>query len=155
LQLLELADYITPNETECAFLLKHLATIDCREDFTKLSDDSIREIASHLPSPALLVTLGASGSILYQREEPRAGISGVAKGEVIRTPALAVKPIDTTGAGDAFNGGLAAGLVKFQGNLPQAIRYATVVAGLSTEKMGTAPAMPTASEVSQHEKFYL
>jgi len=154
-KLIGLADYITPNETECAFLLKHLATIDCREDFTKLSDDSIREIASHLPSPALLVTLGASGSILYQREEPRAGISGVAKGEVVRTPALAVKPIDTTGAGDAFNGGLAAGLVKFQGNLPQAIRYATVVAGLSTEKMGTAPAMPTASEVSQHEKFYL
>ena len=154
-KLIGLADYITPNETECAFLLKHLATIDCREDFTKLSDDSIREIASHLPSPAVLMTLGASGSILYQREEPRTGISGVTKGEVVRTPALAVKPIDTTGAGDAFNGGLAAGLVKFQGNLPQAIRYATVVAGLSTEKMGTAPAMPTASEVSQHEKFYL
>ena len=154
-KLISLADYITPNETECAFLLKHLANIDFREDFTKLSDDSIREISSYLPSPAVLMTLGVSGSILYQREEPRSGIIGVKKGEVLRTPPLAVTPIDTTGAGDAFNGGLAAGLVKFQGNLPQAIRYATVVAGLSTEKMGTAPAMPTASEVSKHEEFYL
>lgn len=153
-RLLTLADYITPNETECAFLLKHLANVDCAEDFTKLSDDSIREIASHLPSPAVLMTLGASGSILYQREEPREGIHGVKKGAVIRTPALSVTPIDTTGAGDAFNGGLAAGLVTFEGNLPQAIRYATVVAGLSTEKMGTAPAMPTVAEVKRHEKFY-
>lgn len=154
-QLLELADYITPNETECAFLLKHLANVDFREDFTKLSDDSIREISSHLPSPGVLMTLGASGSILYQREDPRRGITGVKKGDVVRTPAMSVKPIDTTGAGDAFNGGLAAGLVTFNGNLPQAIRYATVVAGLSTEKMGTAPAMPLASEVARHEKFYL
>lgn len=154
-QLLELADYITPNETECAFLLKHLSNVDCNEDFTKLSDDSIREISSHLPSPGVLMTLGASGTILYQKEEPRKGIHGIKKGDVIRTPALPVRPIDTTGAGDAFNGGLAAGLVTFEGNLPRAIRYATVVAGLSTEKMGTAPAMPLASEVARHEKFYL
>jgi ribokinase len=153
--LLGLADYITPNETECAFLLKHLSNVQCKEDFTKLSDDSIREICSHLPSPGVVMTLGAAGSILYQREAPPVGIHGVTKGSVIRTPALPVKPIDTTGAGDAFNGGLAAGIVKFDGNLSQAIRYATVVAGLSTEKMGTAPAMPSASEVSQHEKFYL
>jgi ribokinase len=92
---------------------------------------------------------------LYQREEPPHGITGVSRGEVLRTPAIQVKPIDTTGAGDAFNGGLAAGLVKFKGNLPQAIRYATVVAGLSTQKMGTAPAMPTESEVSKHQSFYL
>ena len=154
-ELLELADYITPNETEFAFLLKHLANVDFKEDLTKLSDDSIREISAHLLSPAVLMTLGASGSILYQREEPRKGVQGVRKGEVIRTPALSVEPIDTTGAGDAFNGGLAAGLVTFEGHLPRAIRYATVVAGLSTEKMGTAPAMPTAREVACHEKFYL
>lgn len=153
--LLGLADYITPNETECAFLANHLAHMKFNEDFTRLSDDSIREVASHLPTPAVLVTIGASGSILYQREAPRVGIHGIKKGDIIRTPALCVNPIDTTGAGDAFNGGLAAGLVKFGGNLPQAIRYATVVAGLSTERLGTAPAMPTAEEVRRHESFYL
>ncbi len=153
-EVISLADYITPNETECAFLVKHLTNIDFNDDFTTLSDDTIREVASHLPSPALLITTGASGSILYQRESPRVGICGVKKGEIIRTPALSVNSIDTTGAGDAFNGGLAAGLVKFHGNLRQAIRYATVVAGLSTEKMGTAPAMPSADEVKRYEPFY-
>lgn len=154
-ELVGLADYITPNETETSFLLKHLAGVSCNEDFLKLSDDSLREICAHLPAPAVLMTLGEGGSILYQREAPRAGLTGINAGDILRTPTIAVKPVDTTGAGDAFNGGLAAGLVKFEGNLPRAIRYATVVAGLSTEKMGTAPAMPTAAEVARHETFYL
>jgi ribokinase len=153
--LLSRADYITPNETELSFLLNHLAGVTCREDFTQLSDQSIREVCEKLPNTSVLMTLGAHGSILYQREELPPGITGVTRGEVLRTPAIHVTPIDTTGAGDAFNGGLAAGLVKFKGNLPQAIRYATVVAGLSTEKMGTAPAMPTESEVLMHQSFYL
>lgn len=152
--LLSVADYITPNETELSFLLEHIAGVDCKEDFVKLSDESLREVCQHLPNTSVLMTLGAHGSILYQREELPPGVTGVSRGEVLRTPAVQVKPIDTTGAGDAFNGGLAAGLVKFKGNLPQAIRYATVVAGLSTEKMGTAPAMPTESEVLKHESFY-
>ena len=154
-ELIGLAHYITPNETETSFLLKHLAGITCNEDFLKLSDDSLREICAHLPAPAVLMTLGAGGSILYQREAPLHGITGIDKDEILRTPTIPVTPVDTTGAGDAFNGGLAAGLVKFEGNLPRAIRYATTVAGLSTEKMGTAPAMPTAAEVARYETFYL
>jgi ribokinase len=153
--LLALADYITPNETELSFLLQHIAGVACNEDFAKLSDQSIREVCEHLPNTSVIMTLGANGSILYQREELAPGIRGVARGEVLRIPAVQVRPVDTTGAGDAFNGGLAAGLVKFNGDLPQAIRYATVVAGLSTEKMGTAPAMPTEEEVSKHQSFYM
>jgi ribokinase len=152
--LLSLSNYITPNETELSFLLEHSAGVSCKEDFTKLSDESIREICDHLPPTSALITLGAHGSILYQREALPPGITGVSRGEVLRTPAVQVKPIDTTGAGDAFNGGLAAGLIKCDGNLPQAIRYATVVAGLSTERMGTAPAMPTEHEVLKHQSFY-
>jgi ribokinase len=152
--LLSLANYITPNETELSFLLEHIAGVTCKEDFTKLSDESIREVCEHLPHTSVLMTLGAHGSILYQREELPPGITGVARGEVLRTPAVQVTPIDTTGAGDAFNGGLAAGLIKCDGNLPQAIRYATVVAGLSTEKMGTAPAMPREQEVLKYQSFY-
>ena len=152
--LISSADYITPNETELSFLLDHVAGITCNEDLTKLSDQSIREICDHLPPTSVLMTLGAHGSILYQRAELSPGVTGVARGEVLRTPAVQVKPIDTTGAGDAFNGGLAAGLIKCDGNLPQAIRYATVVAGLSTEKLGTAPAMPTEQDVLKHQFFY-
>ena len=40
-------------------------------------------------------------------------------------------------AGDAFNGGLAAGLIRFPGDLVKALRFATVVAGLSTERAGS------------------
>ncbi len=65
--LLSLADYITPNETELSFLLEHLAGVICKEDFVKLSDQSIREICEHLPSTSVLMTLGAHGSILYPR----------------------------------------------------------------------------------------
>jgi ribokinase len=153
--LLSSANYITPNETELSFLLKHIAGVNCNEDISKLSDQSIRELCDHLPSTSVLMTLGEHGSILYQREALPPGLHGMVRGEVLRTPAIQVQPRDTTGAGDAFNGGLAAGLIRCNGNLPQAIRYATVVAGLSTEKMGTAPAMPTEVEVSRHQSFYL
>jgi ribokinase len=100
------------------------------------------------------MTLGEKGSIFYQREAPHEHLSGITKGLIIRTPAIRVSPIDTTGAGDAFNGGLAAGLVRFNGDLTRAIKFATVVAGLSTEKLGTAPAMPRLPDVQAHSSFY-
>ena len=58
-----------------------------------------------------------------------------------------ITAIDTTGAGDAFVGGFAAGLVLFDGEIGRAARYANLVAGLSVTKMGTAPAMPTKAEI--------
>jgi len=58
-------------------------------------------------------------------------------------PAHAVKVVDSTGAGDAFVGGFAAGLVKFDGDPLAAARFGTVVAALSVTRPGTAPSMPT------------
>ena len=62
---------------------------------------------------------------------------------------LAIAPpsvVDTTGAGDAFNGGfayaLAEGLTLFE-----AIRYGSATAAISVTRMGTAPAMPYKSEI--------
>lgn len=153
-RLLSLAECITPNETECAFLLERLYDTPCKEDLASFDDESLRSLCSRIDSPSILITLGSKGTVLYQKGTPHASIRGIAKGEILRTPAMKVTPIDTTGAGDAFNGGLAAGLVLFEGDLPRAIRYATVVAGLSVERLGTAPAMPTASEVQQFASFY-
>ena len=154
-QLLQIADCITPNETECAFLVSHITGRPFKEDVTKLTDESLREVCAHLPTSTILITAGSAGTILFQKGTPHPKLKGIKQGEIIRTPAIRVSPIDTTGAGDAFNGGLAAGLVKFDGDLPRAIKYGTVVAGLSTERLGTAPAMPNATEVKKFETFYL
>ncbi len=151
---LELADCITPNETECAFLLEHLCGGRVHGDITKLSDSELKAMCATFPVSTILLTVGSKGAILYQRGEPNARIKGVHKGAVLRFPALEVEPIDTTGAGDAFNGGLAAGLVRFDGDLPRAVRFATVVAGLSTQAEGTAPSMPSRQMVEAHAGFF-
>jgi len=146
---LQLADYITPNESECASLLKHFCNKEYGDTFYATSDESLREIFAELPVNGIILTLGSKGSLLYQKEEPVRGIHGAQRGQILRTPAVSVKPVDTTGAGDAFNGGLAAGLVRYEGDLPRAIQFATAVAGLSTERQGTAPAMPSLAEVQR------
>lgn len=146
---LSLADYITPNESECVALLKHFCNKEYDETFHVTSDESLREIFAELPVNGIILTLGSQGSLLYQKEEPVRGIHNVQKGQILRTPAVSVTPVDTTGAGDAFNGGLAAGILRYEGELRKAIRFATVVAGLSTERQGTAPAMPNVEDVAK------
>ena len=80
-------------------------------------------------------------------DEKSKNAAASADGAFYRVPATKINVVDTTGAGDACNGGLAAGLVKFPDDFRAAIAYANKVAGLSTTKPGTAPAMPTLAEV--------
>lgn len=63
-----------------------------------------------------------------------------------RTPSVPV--VDTTGAGDAFNGGLLAGLGKGMA-LVNAFNYANVVANLSITKTGTSNAMPSKQDIER------
>ncbi len=60
--------------------------------------------------------------------------------------------VDTSGAGDAFVGGFAAGLVRFKGDTLAAARYGTVVAGLSVTRAGTAPSMPRRAEIERFRR---
>ena len=62
-----------------------------------------------------------------------------------------VPVVDTTGAGDAFNGGLLAGLSQGM-DLLSAARYGNVVSNLAVTKMGTAPAMPSKKEIQEFIK---
>jgi ribokinase len=63
-------------------------------------------------------------------------------------PAFKVKVVDSTAAGDAFNGGLAVALLRGAG-LDEAVRFAGAVAALSVTRAGAQPAMPTSDEVTK------
>ena len=84
-----------------------------------------------------VVTLGGAGAIAATREETWA------------IGAVAVEAIDTTGAGDAFTGGLAAGL-DFGFELPQALRQASVGAALACTVAGAQPSLPRISDIEAH-----
>ena len=130
-------DVLIPNESEFVALANLVAGTSLTEAaLAALSDEKLHEFCRELRVPVVIVTLGARGCLVSQR-------TGFA---VI--PAHRVQAIDTTGAGDAFVGGFAAGLVKFSGDLAAAARFANAVAALSVTKPGTAPSMPTAREIT-------
>lgn len=82
----------------------------------------------------VLITLGSRG--VYINTGDRAEI----------VPAFRVKAVDTTGAGDAFNGGLLAALAEGK-DIWEAARFASGLAALSVQRIGTTPAMPTREEI--------
>ena len=87
------------------------------------------------PVQALIVTRGAQGADWI---EP-----GKAP---LHTPAIPVRPVDTTGAGDCFAGSLAASLDR-GASVPEAMAYAAAAAALQVTRPGTADAMPSRAEV--------
>lgn len=82
----------------------------------------------------VLITLGSRG--VYVNSNGRS--------EII--PAFHVKAVDTTGAGDAFNGGLLTALSEGK-DLWEAARFANALAALSVQKLGATPSMPTREEI--------
>lgn len=148
---LELADILTPNETEFAALLgRHVGERIDPDNVSTLDQNRLHVLCRQLGNDStVIVTLGASGCFVSHPENQL-------RGDTIayyRLPAEAVRAVDTTGAGDAFNGALAASLagqrqLPFNTHMRFAIRYA----GLSTEYEGAALAMPTLSEMTARFK---
>jgi ribokinase len=91
-----------------------------------------RALAARTGAP-VLVTLGGEGALLFD-------------GDAERLPAPAVEVVDTTGAGDAVNGALAAELAAGR-PLREAARFAMVAAALSTQVAGARAGMPLRGEV--------
>lgn len=145
--LLTHADLITPNETEFTELLQRCAGIERDADtVATLPDAELHALCRRLGNASVIVTLGSRGCFVSHADTARWHDSD----DHYRVPAATVKPVDTTGAGDAFNGALAAQLtLNPQQPLREAIAQAVRVAGLSTERPGAAAAMPTADEVRQ------
>ena len=83
----------------------------------------------------LVVTRGAAGASAF-----------LADGSRLDLPALAIDPVDTTGAGDTFVGVLAAGL-DLGASLPAALRRASAAAGLACLARGAQTAMPRAAAI--------
>ena len=115
-------DYFTPNETEAEFYtgIKITNENEAKQAADKLIKSGIKKV---------IITLGEKG-LFYS--------DGI---EEIYIQAYAVKAIDTTGAGDAFNGGLAFRLSKKK-SIKECLELANKVAGISTTKLGAGDAMP-------------
>ena len=82
----------------------------------------------------VLITLGSRGVF----------VSSDGREEIV--PAFKVDAVDTTGAGDAFNGGLLAALAEGK-DIWEAVRFANGLAALSVQKLGTTPSMPSREEI--------
>lgn len=94
---------------------------------------SKNDIESHL-SDKIIVTKGEHGVSYYEN------------GGQLTVPAYIVTPIDTTGAGDTFNGALSVALAE-QKDLEEAIKFANAASALSVQKLGAQEGMPTRDEV--------
>jgi ribokinase len=139
--ILELADILTPNETEFAALLgRHVGERIEAEAVASLDQARLHALCRQLGHDStVVVTMGASGCLVSHPESNLRGDDTAC----YRVSAEAANAIDTTGAGDAFNGALAASLAQRpQLAFAQHIRFASRYAGLSTEQEGAALAMP-------------
>ena len=142
--LLDAATVLTPNETEFDLLCgRLLGESPGAATVAVLPDEALHALCRRLSTGTVVITLGRHGAFVSHGNEQR--------GDAVayyRIAPEAVRAIDTTGAGDAFSGGLAAALVQFTGQPFQlAARHANRVAALSTEILGTAPAMPSMAQV--------
>lgn len=146
-ELLAQVDVLTPNETEFAALLASTGVRGIDADDVARTDDAelhamCRRLLAH---GTVVITLGAAGSFVSHA-------TGQLRGDAhafYRMAASASNAIDTTGAGDAFNGALAAAFAQApQRPFVEHIRYATAYAGRSTERAGAALSMPFRNEIA-------
>jgi ribokinase len=122
--LLGQVDVLTPNEHEAALLTGE-------QDPEKAAAALL-----NLGVKTVVVTLGGAGALL-----------ATSAAGIVRIPAFPVEPVDTTAAGDAFNGGLAVALAHAR-TMEAAVRYASAVGALAVTRMGAQPSLPTADEVT-------
>jgi len=90
----------------------------------------------------------AIGDLVFPLQVTTLGAQGCCINGDIRIPACKVPVVDTTGAGDTFNGALAVCLAEGM-SLPDACRYASAASGLSVTKPGVLDAIPYRNEVER------
>lgn len=120
-------DVLTPNETEAAQLIGVSSEGIARDATT--AGRRLQAIGCR----AAIVTLGSAGCQIVDQDSTR-------------LPALPVTAIDTTAAGDAFNGALAVALAEGLG-LVDAARFATRAAAIAVTRAGAQSSLPTRAEI--------
>jgi len=129
---LQLADVLTPNETEAKVLTGR--SPDAAVDAEEVAHDLIRSGVRWV-----VMTLGENGALIVTASSSR------------HVPAMRMSAVDTTGAGDAFNAGLATALASGE-SLESAVEIAVVIGGLAVTKEGVIPSLPKREEVVQFHR---
>jgi ribokinase len=123
-----LCDYLTPNESEAATLTGRKVTNLAEAEAA--ADEFLRRGVGNV-----ILTLGAQGALVKNSLVTK-HVAAISAGPVL----------ETTGAGDAFNGGLAVALAEGL-DIVRATEFGCAVAGISVTRHGTAPSMPKREEV--------
>ena len=126
-EILRHVSVLTPNETEAELLT----------GIEVSSDDAALQAAKKLNAlgvEVVLITLGSRGAFIFDSDHA----------ELI--PGFEVEVVDTTAAGDVFNGALAVALAEGS-SLTEAVRFANAAAALAVTKLGAQPSAPTREEI--------
>jgi ribokinase len=126
-ELISLADFIIPNETELSLL----------------TGMEVKDIPSAEKAAKVLLTRGAKNVIITMGNKGALVVSGT---QVTQVNTYQVEVVDTTAAGDAFIGGFASALLRGL-ELEEAVKYANACGALATTKFGAQPSLPTKDEV--------
>jgi ribokinase len=126
-EMLSMVDVLTPNETEAQIIT------DVPVRSPQEAEAAARQLLAQGVGTAV-ITLGAKGALI------------VTPTETEHVPGQQVEVVDTTGAGDAFNGALAVALAEGK-ELVEAVAFSNAAAALQVTRFGTAPAMPYRDEV--------
>lgn len=125
-EVLEKVTYLTPNEHEAVILFG--------------AESTFEELMERYPEK-LVITQGSKGVSTCLKS-----------GEIVTVPARTSKVVDTTGAGDTLNGAFTVAVTEGR-KMKDALRFANIAAGLSTEKFGAQGGMPSYEEVmNEYEK---
>ena len=126
-EIFSLCDFITPNETET----EALTGLPVRNE---KEAENAAKVLNDLGVKTPIITMGEQGAFLYEHGLIPAFNAG--------------KVVETTGAGDAFNGGFSVALSEGKSAL-EAVKFGCATASISVTRAGTAPSMPARDEVEE------
>jgi ribokinase len=129
-ELLDQASWLTPNEMEIAQCLAGAQTVVANGNTSAIVDALVKRCGC-----GLVLKMGPRGACLATKDFRQ------------QIDAFAVAAVDTTGAGDAFNGAFAVGLVTGKSPL-ESVRFAVAASAVSVTRAGAQPSMPTMEDVN-------